>query len=156
MSSSLPLQIAETIQTASINRNPDPARDLNPTTSASRKQPVSVSHHDHPPSSSLDSDAFEDIDADEELDGADEDDIPYDVFLPLAQGTLWGLALHGWRFWNKNAQLNGSSVGARVRRWWYRTNNWSVDLKPNGSASSPEMAARVGDFYKNQQGTGLD
>ena len=37
------LQLAETLQTASINRAPSPAHDLNPSTAASTKQPVTVS-----------------------------------------------------------------------------------------------------------------
>lgn len=52
MATSLPLQIAETVQTAHINRHPSPAHDLNPSTAASRKEPVTlvVDHdekHDH-------------------------------------------------------------------------------------------------------------
>lgn len=40
MSTSIPLQLAETIQTAHINREPSPAHDLNPSTAASKKEPV--------------------------------------------------------------------------------------------------------------------
>jgi len=41
--SSPALELASTIQTASINRSPSPRHDLNPSTTASRKQPVTVS-----------------------------------------------------------------------------------------------------------------
>ena len=40
---SIPLEIASTLQTASINRHPDPRHDLNPSTAASAKQPVAIS-----------------------------------------------------------------------------------------------------------------
>lgn len=84
MSSSIPLQIAETIQTASINRNPDPAHDINPSTAASAKQPVTVSHHK--PSSDdshgLEGSAYDEV-ADIDDDGDDAEDFPYDVVRPL-------------------------------------------------------------------------
>ena len=33
------------------------------------------------------------------------------VLLPLIQGTLWTLALHGWAHWNRTASFNGTTVG---------------------------------------------
>lgn len=36
------MDIPQIIQSASINRNPDPAHDINPTTAASEKHPVAV------------------------------------------------------------------------------------------------------------------
>ena len=131
------VEIAETIQTASIKRHPSPHHDLNPSTAASSKQPVTVSA----PSDTEDQE--------------DEDVIPYSVIrpqprranlpplpdlrfeqsylasisgadtwsrvmwittrdqvlLPLVQGTLWTLALQGWRFWNQNASYSGRSIG---------------------------------------------
>lgn len=205
MSSSIPLQIAETIQTASIKRHPDVDHDVNPSTAASQKTPVMVSHHDSEdaePLTSLDRSAYDEVD---ELDDVedDEEDIPYDVIrpiqrrkslpplpdlrfeqsylasiagadtywkvayitmrdqvslkhlpraeamkvplvhhrnhcandlsmqvlFPLVQGTLWSLGLHGWRYWNRSAQLSGNSTGARIRRWWWKTNNWEIKEK---------------------------
>jgi len=41
----LPLEIASTIQSASLNRNPDVRHDLNPSTAASAKEPVTL-HED--------------------------------------------------------------------------------------------------------------
>jgi hypothetical protein len=38
----IPLEIASTLQTASINRNPDVRHDLNPSTAASSKEPVTL------------------------------------------------------------------------------------------------------------------
>lgn len=42
MASSVPIQIAETIQTMSINRNPSPTHDINPSTAASEKIPIDL------------------------------------------------------------------------------------------------------------------
>lgn len=81
MSSPLPLQIAETIQTASINRSPSPTHDLNPSTAASEKQPVSVPPHVVPASdSSSDKYAYDEEDAVDEEE--EEEDIPYSVLRP--------------------------------------------------------------------------
>jgi hypothetical protein len=80
MADSVPLQIAETIQTASINRAPSPTHDLNPSTTVSSKEPVHVSHTDPTDSHSIDSELYSE---DEELIDADEYDIPYSVIRPL-------------------------------------------------------------------------
>ncbi|KAI1131516.1 hypothetical protein F5Y10DRAFT_59509 [Nemania abortiva] len=48
------------------------------------------------------------------------------VMMPLAQGVLYNLAIVGWQHWNRNAQMSGSSIGARLRRWWYGVNNWPL------------------------------
>ena len=50
--SSVPIQIAEIIQTASINRAPSPHHDLNPSTAASNKQPVRIQSSPTSPTSS--------------------------------------------------------------------------------------------------------
>jgi hypothetical protein len=63
-SSSLPFEIASTIQAASINRHPDPRHDLNPSTAASKKDPVTIS-------SSVD------------ISDAEEDEIPASVLRPI-------------------------------------------------------------------------
>ncbi len=54
---------------------------------------------------------------------------------------LWTLVLSGWRFWNKNAEFSGASVGSRVRRWWYGVNNWEIPVTLKGE----EMAEKVGE-----------
>jgi hypothetical protein len=88
MSSSVPLQIAETIQTASIKRNPSPTHDLNPSTAASQKQPVSA--HTFPAPDSLHSlgkypeDEFG-LDEDE-----DQEDISYTVIKPVPRRRSFG------------------------------------------------------------------
>lgn len=79
MSSSIPLQIAETIQTASINRAPSPSHDLNPSTAASSKQPVTLEHHT---TSNFSTDKYSYDDDDQLDDDEDEEDIPYDVLRP--------------------------------------------------------------------------
>jgi len=70
MASSMPLEIAETIQTAHIKRHPSPRHDLAPSTSADSKEPVRL----------------EDAGGhglDDELDELDDDDgIPYSVVKP--------------------------------------------------------------------------
>ncbi|QSZ35636.1 hypothetical protein DSL72_008506 [Monilinia vaccinii-corymbosi] len=71
MSSSVPLEIASTIQSASIKRNPSPNHDINPSTAAFSKEPVSV----HPEYAYGDKDS---------IDGGEEvEDIPCDVIRPL-------------------------------------------------------------------------
>lgn len=73
------MEIASTIQSASINYNPDVRHDLNPSTSASNKEPVTVSRHST-------HEHFEDedeygIDGDEE--DEEDEDIPYSAIRPL-------------------------------------------------------------------------
>ncbi|KAF4124141.1 Fungal protein of unknown function (DUF1770) [Geosmithia morbida] len=151
--SSLPEQVAETIQTAHIAHNPDPAHDLAPATAADEKVPVSLSHED------------------DDVDSIDhEEDVPYSVLkpaprstklppmpdlrfeqsylnsiasantwwkvalitardqvlMPLTQGVLYNLLICGWQHWNRNAQLQGNTMGVRLRRWWYGVNNWKI------------------------------
>ena len=65
MSSSIPLQVAETVQTAHINRDPSPRHDLNPSTAASKKEPVRLE-----PVTPLDDGSIDEEDEDEE----DEDE----------------------------------------------------------------------------------
>ena len=62
------------------------------------------------------------------------------VLLPLVQGTLWTLALSGWRYWNRNASLSGRTLGSRIRRWWYGVNNWQL---PPRLTKDPRTAAQV-------------
>lgn len=89
MSSSIPLQIAETIQTASIKRHPSPSHDLNPSTSASEKEPVQLSQPSHGPASeaSLDKYAYDDEDG---IDASEEEEIPYSVLKPIPRRQSFG------------------------------------------------------------------
>ncbi|KAG9235512.1 hypothetical protein BJ875DRAFT_458912 [Amylocarpus encephaloides] len=189
MSSSLPIEIASTIQSASIKRDPSPHHDINPSTAASEKVSVKVTQPTSETSSTYIYDDIEGIDEDED----DEEDIPYSVLkpisrrrsfgplpdlrfeqsylnsikaaetnwmvafitvrdqvlLPLIQGTVWNLALHGWKYWNRAATLNGESVGARARRWWYRTNNWKLPAGLKGMGKDQKLAKEIGDYYES-------
>ncbi|KAI2636366.1 DUF1770-domain-containing protein [Hypomontagnella submonticulosa] len=175
MAASIPTQIAETIQTAHIRRDPSPRHDLNPSSSISEKEPVRLrelpsrqqqQRQQHRRDSLVE---IDDRDLDS-VDGDGDDDIPISVLrprprsrsfppmpdlrfeqsylhsiakadtwwkvawitvrdqmmMPFAQGVLYNLAICGWHHWNKNAQLSGNSVGARIRRWWYGVNNWPL------------------------------
>ena len=87
MSSSLPLQIAETIQTASIKRNPSPTHDLNPSTAASQKEPVQYFHQPPVSDSSIEKYVYDEDDA---IDEDDDEDIPYSVLKPTPRRQSFG------------------------------------------------------------------
>ncbi|KJZ78983.1 hypothetical protein HIM_01756 [Hirsutella minnesotensis 3608] len=48
------------------------------------------------------------------------------VVMPLTQGLVYNLLLCGWQHWNRNARLHGNTAGARLRRWWYGVNKWTL------------------------------
>jgi len=48
------------------------------------------------------------------------------ILMPLVQGMAWTLVVSGWRHLNRSSQLQGQSVGAKIRRWWWEVNNWKV------------------------------
>ncbi|KAF7596314.1 hypothetical protein BBP40_002458 [Aspergillus hancockii] len=167
------LGIAEAIQTASINRDPSPSHDINPATAASEKQPV---EHASSEAGSIPSDIMDphrmirpasrrhhlppmpDLRFEQSylasLRGADTwgrvawITIRDQVLLPLVQGTVWTLALDGWRFWNHNTSLSGQTLGSKIRRWWYEVNNWK--LPPLPSMNNRKVAAQAEDFYTAQ------
>jgi hypothetical protein len=111
MSSSIPLQIAETIQTASIKRDPSPTHDLNPSTAASKKQPVT--EHRVPTSETFLEKYPEDefgLDEDEEY----EEDIPYSVIKPIPRRRSFG-PLPDLRFEQSYlASIAGAETWSRV------------------------------------------
>lgn len=146
--SEIAANITSAIQSASIKRHPSPHHDLNPSTAASAKRPVS-------PTTSLSSQSsastipysalkpsprranlppLPDFRFEQSylasLNGVDTwHGIAWittrdQVVLPLVQGTLWTLGVLGWRYWNKGVTLQGSGVGTRLRRWWWGVNNW--------------------------------
>ncbi|KAF2120236.1 hypothetical protein BDV96DRAFT_610250 [Lophiotrema nucula] len=154
MSQNIAAEITSAIQGASINRHPSPRHDLNPSTAASEKQPVSLEEHPDP-------DASSDV---------AEDEIPLSILRPIprrqtmpplpdlrfeqsylksiekaegwggvlwitfrdqvvmcfAQGVMWTLLLSGWRHWNRSSKFYGHSIGARIRRWWWDVNKWTI------------------------------
>lgn len=67
MASDIPMQIAETIQTAHINRAPSAAHDINPSTAADTREPVILEDRK--------------VEADD-VDDEDDDDIPTSVLRP--------------------------------------------------------------------------
>ncbi|KAK4123208.1 DUF1770-domain-containing protein [Parathielavia appendiculata] len=172
MSASIPLQIAETVQTAHVNRHPSPQHDLNPSTAASRKEPVDLEPV-FPDDGGIDEETVNHIEGEEEDEDEDETedeelyrsrikprprrhhlppmpDLRFEqsylwsirnadtwwkvvwitardqVMMPFVQGILYNLAICGWQHWNRNARIHGSSIGARLRRWWYGVNNWPI------------------------------
>ncbi|RAO70873.1 uncharacterized protein BHQ10_006885 [Talaromyces amestolkiae] len=167
------LGIAETIQSASIKRHPSPRHDINPSTAASEKVPYEEA--DPSDAASITSDILDqpvlrpvarrrdlpplpDLRFEQSylasLRGADTWQrvawitVRDQVLLPLIQGTFWTLGLEGWRFWNRNAQYHGNSLGTRLRRWWYSVNNWPIP--PPRLKSDKKFAERVQDFYTAQ------
>jgi len=148
------IQMAETIQTASIVDSPSVEHDMNPSTAASEKEPVRIDRR-------LSEDMMSDIDEDEVpisllrpmprkpqmpplpdlrfeqsylssiKDAKDWKVVTYitirdQVLMPLVQGLAWTLVVSGWRHLNRSSQLQGQSVGAKIRRWWWEVNNWTV------------------------------
>ncbi|CZT18720.1 uncharacterized protein RCC_04564 [Ramularia collo-cygni] len=55
------------------------------------------------------------------------------VLMPLLQGLGWTLVVAGWRYSNSTAKFTGTTMGAKLRRWWWQTNNWII---PDQSKSS--------------------
>lgn len=72
--------------------------------------------------------------------------------MPLMQGMLWSLALHGWRYWNRSAKLRGNGVGARIRRWWYEVNDWPLRQKWNNLGAKSNLAVEIGDVSWTRSG----
>src|ERR1700760_3109469 len=62
--SSIPIEIGGTLQAASLNRHPDPRHDINPSTAASKKEPVRLVPTD-------------------DISDVDEDEIPVSVLRPI-------------------------------------------------------------------------
>ncbi|KAL2140906.1 hypothetical protein VTI28DRAFT_7873 [Corynascus sepedonium] len=176
MSGSVPLQVAETVQTAHLNRSPSLEHDVNPSTAASRKVPVRLEPA-YPDDGGIDEDLGVEVrreDADGEVETTDEEessehyrssrvtlrprrhhlppmpDLRFEqsylwsirnadtwwkigwitvrdqIMMPFLQGIVYNLGICGWQYWNRNARIHGSSIGARLRRWWYGVNNWQI------------------------------
>ncbi|KAL8855150.1 MAG: hypothetical protein Q9221_000056 [Calogaya cf. arnoldii] len=166
------MNIASAIQSASIKRHPSPHHDLNPSTAASSKEPVEL----RSPTSSVSSNAnsipesalkptprrsnlppLPDMRFEQSylasLQGAESYwTIAWitgrdQVILPLVQGMLWTLVVSGWRNWNRGAQFQGSSLGSKVRRWWWDVNNWKIPEQ-----TQEKVSEKVGEFYTAQLG----
>ncbi|KAF2672635.1 DUF1770-domain-containing protein [Microthyrium microscopicum] len=135
-------ELASTIQAASINRNPDPHIDINPSTAASQKVPVTISdsgdisdvEDDEIPTSVLrpvarkqtlpplpdlrfEQSYLRSIEKAESWGAIAWITLKDQVFFPLFQGTLWELTLTGWRFWTKASSGSGATYGSKIRSW---------------------------------------
>lgn len=147
------IQLAETIQTAHVNEAPNRARDLNPSTAASKKEPVELDEDVSDIGSDIDEGEiplsvlrpvprkpqlpplpdlrFEQsylasIENAKGWQGVAYITMRDQVMMPLIQGVAWTLIVAGWRHWNRATQFRGQSVGARIRRWWWEVNNWKL------------------------------
>ena len=167
--SSIPANLTSTLQSASINHHPSPLHDLNPSTTASQKRPVS-------PTASISSSAnsipysvlkpiprrsnlppLPDLRFEQSylasLEGAETwwriawITARDQLVLPLVQGTLWTLVLSGWRHWNRGAAFTGQSAGARLRKWWWKVNNW--ELPKEGGLKDQTLAEQAGDVRES-------
>ncbi|KAL9087371.1 MAG: hypothetical protein Q9165_006668 [Trypethelium subeluteriae] len=167
------IQVAETIQTAHINRHPSPTHDINPSTAASTKEPVVLSPRSSSPEASIATDEvplsalrpqrrrapmppLPDLRFEQSYLASIKDakgpgmvawiTVRDQIFFPLLQGTLWSLVLSGWRYFNRSTKFSGRNVGARIRRWWWGVNKWDIPvekLKP--SPNDKELAHEVGE-----------
>ncbi|KAJ4346257.1 hypothetical protein N0V95_005573 [Ascochyta clinopodiicola] len=168
-------ELASTLQFGSIKRHPSPRHDLNPSTAASGKQPVTIDKN-----AEIDSDLDEDeiptsilnpvprkqtmpplpdlrfeqsylksIEKAESWQGVAWITLRDQVLMCFAQGVVWTLILSGWRHWNRSAKFSGQSVGARIRRWWWGVNNWSIpDAK--SKLKDTKLAKNVSEYYKGE------
>ncbi|CAF3440622.1 hypothetical protein SNK03_008245 [Fusarium graminearum] len=148
-----PTELAATIQAASIEHNPDAKLDTNPRTAADKRQPMTLEQDD---GIDEDDDEEEDIPYSVLRPAPRHSNLPPlpdlrfeqsylrsiskadtwwkvalittrdQILMPLTQGLAYNLFLCGWQHWNRNAQLHGNTVGARVRRWWWGVNNWHI------------------------------
>ncbi|KAI4289610.1 MAG: hypothetical protein L6R35_001121 [Caloplaca aegaea] len=142
------VDIASAVQSASINPHPSPAHDLNPSTSASTKKPVSPATSIPSNAESIPESALKPVPRRANLPPLP--DMRFEqsylaslqgaeswwriawittrdqVALPLIQGMLWTLLLSGWRYWNRGAHFRGATLGSKVRRWWWNVNHWKI------------------------------
>ncbi|KAI9729971.1 MAG: hypothetical protein M1834_006169 [Cirrosporium novae-zelandiae] len=172
MSTNPAIPLAETLQSASIDSRPSPSHDINPSTAASKRTPVephSLSRSSR--SSSISSSVLRPIPRKHNLpplpdlrfeqsylrsiEGAEGwgkigwITVRDQVLLPLAQGTLWTLLLSGWRYWNGSSEFKGKGIGAIIRRWWWKINNWKIPSSYNPS-NSQQIACDVEENYTKQ------
>ncbi|KAM0713758.1 hypothetical protein Q7P37_010720 [Cladosporium fusiforme] len=148
------IQMAETIQSAHIIESPSVEHDINPSTAASEKEPVRLDRSPSvdvlsdidedevpisilrpaprkpqmPPLPDL---RFEQSYLASIKDAKDWKVVTYitirdQLFMPLVQGMAWTLIVSGWRHLNRSSTLQGQSIGAKIRRWWWETNNWKI------------------------------
>ena len=76
--------------------------------------------------------------------------------MPLLQGMVWSLLVSGWRYSNRETQLSGQSVGAKIRRWWWGVNNWKLPENWQGTLRDKRTAENVKEYYTTQLGGGYE
>lgn len=74
------------------------------------------------------------------------------VLLALFQGFAWTLLLSGWRHVNRASKLSGSNVGARLRRWWWGVNGWSIPV----GTEREQKGEMVREFYEARFGSSAE
>nr|POE86483.1 uncharacterized protein c14c4.01c [Quercus suber] len=150
------IQAAETIQTAHINRAPT-KDDIAPSTAADAKQNVifessadleddSEADEDEVPISLLrpppqrpqmpplpdlrfEQSYLKSIEKAKGWSGVVFITIKDQVMMPLVQGLAWTLIVAGWKHWNRDTQLVGQTMGAKIRRWWWGVNDWHIPAR---------------------------
>ncbi|KAF1995693.1 DUF1770-domain-containing protein [Amniculicola lignicola CBS 123094] len=173
-------EITSVLQGASIKRHPSPRHDLNPSTAASSKQPVHLDPHPDPDSSSdaaedeiplsvlrpiprskampplpdlrFEQSYLKSLEKAEGWQGVLWITLRDQVFMCFAQGVLWTLILSGWKHWNRSSKFNGHSVGAKIRRWWWGVNKWSIPATQGAGRGlkNTKMARNVKEYYQDQ------
>lgn len=51
---------------------------------------------------------------------------------------------------NRGTKFTGQTLGARVRNWWWKVNNWKIP-----AAEKDSRAAEVKDFYVGRFGSSM-
>ena len=77
--------------------------------------------------------------------------------MPLVQGLAWTLIVAGWRHWNVGAQFKGQTAGARIRRWWWGVNDWTIPAGGGkGTLKDRELAEGMAEFHMGHANAGSD
>ncbi|RMZ86009.1 hypothetical protein DV737_g180, partial [Chaetothyriales sp. CBS 132003] len=121
MSANPATELGSAIQSVSIKQHPSPEHDINPSTAASKKEPVDL----------LPDFRFEQSYLASIKNAKNNTEVAFitlrdQIVLPLAQGLLWNMVMFGWRYWNRGSKFAGQSLGAKVRKWWWGFNNWKL------------------------------
>jgi hypothetical protein len=173
MASNPATELASAIQSASIKRHPSPHHDINPSTAASTKIPVNVAS---PPASDDGTDIVPPSDLIKPLprrksfppipdfrfeqsylaslkNAKSNSEVAFitirdQVLLPLLQGVLWNMAMFGWRYWNRDVKFAGEGIGSRVRKWWWKVNNWKIPEQKKEFAKDAEEVSFTSRFKR--------
>lgn len=60
------------------------------------------------------------------------------IVWPLVSGVAYNLIMFGWRHWNRETKFKGTSLGAKLRKWWWDVNNWKVPTGSKGQKVAKE------------------